>query len=173
MIYFVRRHLSLVHAGLGAAIIFVQISTCNAESLPETVERHEQLIKSLQDQIRTLRSSLDGSPKAQPSTSDNNTPKACIKDFRRITSTSLSKPQLDSVIDLNGSGIILKHIRSVQTPANQPNYVLFASNIDELNNKRLDTGSSYVFSFEGCRYSLTIESIDTGANIIKLFLNYQ
>ena len=146
-------------------------SQSRAESLPETVKRHDEQIKSLQDLVGSLKESVNQLQGRQAPISPSSTPEVCTKDFAKIGRRVYSGQQIEEPIDINGTGIIIRFIRAIVTPTGQPNELVVASNIEELNNKALQTLFGYKFSFRNCAYVLTIES--SGPTGFITFLNYQ
>src|SRR5256885_7310654 len=90
----------------GCYICLQNVSPTRAESLPETVKRHEEEIISLKNAMETLR-------RAQQSMATQPKEEAplCIKDFSVVGRHTIAPALLTSGTKIVGTDIFLKHIR--------------------------------------------------------------
>jgi hypothetical protein len=156
---------------IGCSVCSHWPSTSRAESLPETVNRHEQQIKALQELVESLKQSVNQLKNNTSPASSDKPPAPCAKVFTNIGRKAYTGLQLQAPIDVNATGIIIKYDKFIQTPPSRPNRLVVASNIDELNNRELESGAGYKFRFLNCGYVLTFESV--APNGLTILLDYQ
>lgn len=143
------------------------LRSAGAESLPETVKRHEEEIKALKSEVDFIRREQQ----IRAGTEPKKDPVVCRRDFAFIGKQTHTPPALITGVTLPGTDIFLKLVRNGRD-FDGKYWLLLASNVDELNNKKLYEGNEYKFVYRNCALVMRIEDVSMATSGLRFALNY-
>jgi hypothetical protein len=155
-------------------VLFLVLISClgnlhsaGAESLPETVKRHEEEIKALKNAVDFIKREQQTKTDTE---SKKKEPVVCRKDFAVVGRQTQTPSALITGVTLSGTDIYLKLIRNGKDEGGY--WTSLASNVDELNNKKLYEGGEYKFTYRNCALIMTIEDVSMVSAGLRFVLNY-